>query len=168
MARYMEKIEFAKWVEGPEVKGKFQVGDYVTYADTPVFPDRLPSSLMLVDHIQEIAFMAPLDVDKNEPKCVGVKMNLGGVVSMYPPKKLRTLTDEEKRLVHLRNSKTRTTPTSERGSGGNPPAETGATETAERVPKTEYVSAVVNGQAVLINKQSGEIEHPKGFDTSPF
>jgi hypothetical protein len=99
---YMDKIEFAIWIEG--IKERFPKGTLVTMAAIPYQTDAIPPAVFKVNDIQEIHFMAPMDeyVPK-QPKCVIVDSTKYDIQAVYCPKTLRKLTDEEVQLVHLRN-----------------------------------------------------------------
>lgn len=154
-SQYMAKIEYAKWVESDRVR-KFKVGRMCTIASEVYAPGRLPSVVLLVDHIQEIHFMAPIDETTDEPKCVGVKQGMFAQPLMYPPCRLRPLNLEEERLVNLRDQEARTKDVAHGGAQGEGQSQREATQEAER-SDGEIETAILGGSVVKIDRRTGVI-----------
>lgn len=141
----MAKEDYAKWVEGPNVKGRFYPGMLCTIASAVYQPGKAPVTTFLVDHIQEIHYLAPLDLDAKEPRCIGVKPHNSSVTVLYPPCKLRPLNVEETKLVDLRNSQTAATvrpKTEQLKSSGT---------------RREVRTAILGGEVVLVDSVTGEL-----------
>lgn len=98
----MEKIYFAKFVE-EEVKPRFKVGQLCTVKGIPFFPKRIPDPLWRVEEITEVTWMAPIDENTHQPRCVLVSSVSSGIYAPMPPNALRALHDEELTLVNFRD-----------------------------------------------------------------
>jgi hypothetical protein len=101
VARYMPKIEFAKWIES--VKRQWKQGDWVTIQSAPILEGLAPKVCFRINGIQEIHWMAPLDKSCNEPRALNI-VGRAGVTLNYPPCKLRHMTEDEVRIVAVSTS----------------------------------------------------------------
>lgn len=105
--KYMDKVEFAKWI--PDVVERFKPGAYCTLASTPIIERGRPKIVFEVVAVCEIHYLAALDSDRREPKCVNIR-GPKGISLNYPPSKLRLLTDDEVTVVNSANQQEPTTP----------------------------------------------------------
>lgn len=147
----MDKLAYAKWVEGPSVKQRFKVGKLVTLASSPIVLNQAPQVVFLIDHIAEIHIQVIYDIDTKEPRCIGIKPKMAAGVVMYPPAKLRPLTEEEEQLVHLRDSQAIAPKTEQGGTpspvgGASPSEEGGSSRQARTGDQTGTESPVVLDQ----------------------
>lgn len=103
--RYMEKVSYTRWLE-EQIRPKFPKGSLCTMRAAPFVPGQIPSPLMIISDLQEVAYMAPVSPDSGEPKCVLVKYKPTGITVHLPyaPSSLRQLTEEELRLVNARDN----------------------------------------------------------------
>lgn len=100
--RHMEKSSFIKFIE-EEVKPNFKVGQLCTTRGLPFFPNRIPDPLWRIEEITEVTWMAPMDENLNQPRCLLVCSFKSGIYAPLPPKAVRLLNDEELAIVSLRN-----------------------------------------------------------------
>jgi hypothetical protein len=101
--KYMDKIPYTKWLEDT-VRPKFPKGSLCTMRGLPYIPGTIPGAVLTVEELQEVCWMAPVDDNTNEPRCIVVRntrINQGQIT--YPPALLRPLTQEENDLVHARD-----------------------------------------------------------------
>lgn len=104
--KFMEKLEYAKWIEAQKVL--FPIGELVTLKHMPIILDRVPTVLYIVEGFQEVHYLADLSID-NEPRAILLKNYDNPTWNMnYAPGNLRKLTNEELALVNLRNSEKKT------------------------------------------------------------
>jgi hypothetical protein len=102
---YMDKVPYTKWLEG-SVRPVFPRGRLATLKVLPIKPEVIPSPLFTIDDLQEVCWMAAMDNEWHEPRCVAVKpRHLATSAQIwYPPALLRPLSLEEVTLVHLRDT----------------------------------------------------------------
>jgi hypothetical protein len=153
----MDKIAFAKWVEGPEVRERFEIGGYATIASAVYVPNKAPTTVFIIDHIQEIHYLAPLDADTKQPRCLGVKQQQGSQVVMYPPIKLRPLNDEENKLVDLRNKEARRQAREQSRVATTVSGPSVAAAAQDDGRKPDLRTGIVGGEVVVIDNDTGEI-----------
>jgi hypothetical protein len=102
--RFMDKVEYTRWLE-EKIRPEWPVGTLCTIRAVAPVNQKIPHPLFMVDDLQEVVWMAPYADVTNEPRCVLVRaagVNTSVQVP-YPPGLLRKLTEEELKLVHLRN-----------------------------------------------------------------
>jgi hypothetical protein len=141
----MDKVAYAKYIEGEKVKGRFKMGQLVTIASAVYTPDKPPSVIFVIDHFVEIHFHVHYDSDTKEPRCIGIKHRQASGIIYYPPGKLRPLNEEEARLADLLHTQTQPASTEQggttrspsgpeaskgQGEGGGSPAASGVEEDA--------------------------------------
>ena len=100
----MDKVPYTQWLEG-EVRPRFPRGSLCTIAAISPDSTKIPVPVFVVDELQEVCWMAAIDNEQGQPRCVGVKnKNIHTAQIWYPPALLRPLTVEEVALVHIRDN----------------------------------------------------------------
>lgn len=152
----MDKVAYAKYIENI-VKKRFHTGQPVTIASATFTPGKMPPTVFIIDHIQEVHTFVRYEIDTKEPRCLGIKPKLSDVVIMYPPSKLRPLNTEELKLVNAPNPETGATSTETDKAGAARQAV--STEESEggssRRPQLE--TAILGGEVVIVDRRTGEI-----------
>lgn len=100
-----DKQKFIQFVE--KTRESFKIGDLVTYASQPEVRGLIPVSAFRVVYIQELWYDVQYDYACGEPKLLMLRnINYEATHDMHQaPCRLRQLTNEEKSLVDLRDSK---------------------------------------------------------------
>jgi hypothetical protein len=103
--KYLDKVPYTKWLEG-SVRPVFPRGRLATFKVIAIKPEMAPSPLFVIDDLQEVCWMAAIDDQWGEPRCVAVRpRNLASSAQIwYPPALLRPLSLEEVNIVHLRDT----------------------------------------------------------------
>jgi hypothetical protein len=90
----MSKLEYTKWLDSMVIT-KFPKGSLVTLRGEAFVPGNPPRIWYEVMCHQEIHYMAMIDQETREPKCVGIRAHTMSIPCWYPPAKLRALQPEE-------------------------------------------------------------------------
>lgn len=107
-SRRWGKFPYIRWIE--QVKAEWAVGDFVCPIGVPVKDGQAPYYYGQIEGINELHYMADVDVLLNEPKALLVRHSKGDMVS-YCPRALRKFTDAERTHVLLRDKPAPTIPT---------------------------------------------------------
>lgn len=101
----MGKHQYADWLN-KVVYPAFPKKTLVTLRSEPYIPGNAPRVYFVVAEIQEIHYMANMDRQVNQPKCLGIKSDKFDIPMWYPPALLRALQPEEVEAVdRIRNQK---------------------------------------------------------------
>lgn len=95
-----DKITYARWIEG--VKKVFRVGDFVTHNRNPIWDNYCPVSFKVVA-IQELYYEVGMDLTRNKPKALFLRLNDGNGSTWNVPDDFRLLTANEIAYANLRN-----------------------------------------------------------------
>lgn len=106
MATTWGKFKYTKWLE-EKVRPEWPVGTLCTLKAIAYVLNQIPHPTFKVVELQEVCWMAPIAEITDEPRAVVVRTicptSMGLAQIPYPPGVLRKLTEEELKLVYLRN-----------------------------------------------------------------
>lgn len=99
-ARTWGKFPYTVWIEIQKLE--WAVGDYVCPIGVPVNKTGAPFYYGIIEGVNELHYLAEVDVLLNEPRAIVVRLKTGEIVN-YAPRALRHFTEEERNHAILRD-----------------------------------------------------------------